>query len=550
MEKYEWFKIWPNYLPYTIDYPQMNIWKLMEISSTLYGSRDAIIYYGNHIKYGEINKAIKNLSLFINSMEICKGDRIGIMMQNSPQFIISFFAIARAGATIVLMSPALDYDTASYILKETGMKLIITTSELAKVPEKLHDEFKIPVICGSLSDYIKKPDIPVPDFIMGNYPTFGTPWNEAIKERTGEISVASNMDDEALIAYTSGTTGIPKGCIHTNKSVIANAIGASIWRRLTSSANELGAAPFFHVTGLAFSMLSPVYSGATVTILTRWNSEAAIQAIEKYKVTHFVSVAPMIVDLLNQKDLAERDFSSMRFIGGGGAAMPKVLAERMEELFHIPFVEGYGMTEAMGQTHINPPEHRKLQCIGIPQFGYDAKIVSTETGKVVKDETGEIVVSGPSLFKGYLNKPEDTEKAFITIEGMKFLRTGDIGYMDDDGSFFVVDRVKRMINRAGFKVWPAEIDSLMLRHPDILEVCTVGTPDPRVGEEVKAYIVLKNSGKDRNINEMEIIAWAKENIGGYKYPHIIEYTDTLPKTASGKIDWKKLQDKERKNQYK
>ncbi|MEM0132427.1 AMP-binding protein [Acidiplasma sp.] len=547
MEHYKWFRIWPNYLPYTIDYPDMNIWKMMEISSMLYGSKDAIIYYGHRIKYSEIYADINNLSLFIISKGIKKGDRVGIMMQNSPQFIISFFAIAGAGATIVLMSPALDYSTASYIAKETGMKMIITTSELIKIPEKLHDELNIIIICGNLRDYIKKPDIPVPEFITAEHKIVGIPWEEAISHKDGKIDPNSEMDDEALIAYTSGTTGIPKGCVHTNKSVIANAIGASVWRRLTSSANELGAAPFFHVTGLAFSMLSPIYSGATITILTRWNSEAAIQAIEKYRVTHFVSVAPMIVDLLNQKDLNKRDFSSIRFIGGGGAAMPKVLAEKMEELFNIPFVEGYGMTEAMGQTHINPPEHRKLQCIGIPQFGYDAKIISPETGKVVENEIGEIVVNGPSIFKGYLNKPEDTENAFISINGKKFLRTGDIGYMDDEGSFFVVDRLKRMINRAGFKVWPAEIDNLMLRHPDILEVCTVGTPDPRVGEEVKAFVVLKESGKNKNISEEEIVAWARENIGGYKYPHMVEFTDSLPKTASGKVDWKKLQDKERNN---
>ena len=547
MEHYKWFRIWPNYLPYTIDYPDMNIWKMMEISSTLYGSKDAIIYYGHRIKYRDIYTDINNLSLFIKSKGIKKGDRVGIMMLNSPQFIISFFAIAGAGATIVLMSPALDYSTASYIAKETGMKMIITTSELIKIPEKLHDELNIIIICGNLRDYIKKSDIPVPEFIAAEHKIVGIPWEEAISHKDGKIDPNSEMDDEALIAYTSGTTGIPKGCVHTNKSVIANAIGASVWRRLTSSANELGAAPFFHVTGLAFSMLSPIYSGATITILTRWNSEAAIQAIEKYRVTHFVSVAPMIVDLLNQKDLNKRDFSSIRFIGGGGAAMPKVLAEKMEELFNIPFVEGYGMTEAMGQTHINPPEHRKLQCIGIPQFGYDAKIISPETGKVVENEIGEIVVNGPSLFKGYLNKPEDTENAFISINGKKFLRTGDIGYMDDEGAFFVVDRLKRMINRAGFKVWPAEIDNLMLRHPDILEVCTVGTPDPRVGEEVKAFVVLKESGKNKNISEEEIVAWARENIGGYKYPHMVEFTDSLPKTASGKVDWKKLQDNERNN---
>ncbi len=545
MENKKWFNIWPYYLPYTIDYPEMDIPRIVEIPSELYRNKDAIIYYGNRIKYKELWRSIRNLSTYINMMGFGKGDRIGLMMQNSPQFIISFFAIARSGATIVLMSPALDIDNAEYITKDTKLKMAITTSELLKVPWEIHNKFDIPVICGSLNDYIKDPDIPVPAFAMTDMDIKGIPWREAIENRPDAGHRESGMDDEALIAYTSGTTGVPKGCVHTNKSVISNAIGASTWRRLTASAVELGAAPFFHVTGLSFSMLSPIYMGATVAILTRWNSEAAIEAIEKYRVTHFVSVTPMIVDLLNQKNLEKRDFSSMRFIGGGGAAMPKVLAEKMESLFHIPFVEGYGMTETMGQTHVNPPEHRKLQCIGIPQFGYDAKIISPETGTPMEEGAGEIVVSGPSLFNGYLNKPLDTKQAFIDIEGKKYLRTGDIGYIDTEGSFFVVDRLKRMVNRAGFKVWPAEVDSLMLKHPDILEACIVGTPDPRNGEEVKAYIVLNESGKNKKISGLEIIEWAKREIGGYKYPRIIEFTQSLPKTATGKVDWRKLQEKEK-----
>ena len=545
MEKKKWFDIWPYYLPFTIDYPEMDIWEMLESPSRLYRNKDALIYYGNRIKYRELWQNVKNLSTYIKMMGFGKGDRIGIMMQNSPQFIISFFAISRSGATIVLMSPALDMETAEYIATDTNLKMVITTAELLKVPWELHEKFNIPVICGLLKDYIKEPDIPVPEFILADLDIKGIPWSEAVENRPDAGNIESGANAEALIAYTSGTTGIPKGCVHTNRSVISNAIGASIWRRLTSSAIELGAAPFFHVTGLSFSMLSPVYSGATIAILTRWNSEAAIEAIEKYRVTHFVSVAPMIVDLLNQKNLEKRDFSSMRFIGGGGAAMPEILAENMEDLFHIPFVEGYGMTETMGQTHINPPEHRKLQCIGIPQFGFDAKIISTETGTPVEEDTGEIVVRGPSLFTGYLNKPLDTMQAFVDIDGQKYLRTGDIGYMDNEGSFFVVDRLKRMINRAGFKVWPAQVDSLMLKHPDILEACVVGTPDPRNGEEVKAYVVLRGQEKNKKISEIEIVEWAKKEIGGYKYPRIVEFIESLPKTATGKVDWRKLQEREK-----
>ncbi len=545
MKNYKWLKIWPYYLPYSIDYPETGIQYILSASANIYNNKDAIIYYGNRIKYGELNKSVKNLASFLSGMKIGKGDRVGLMMQNSPQFIISFFAIANSGATIVLMSPAIDMETARYITGETKIKLIITTAEISKIPFELKREFNIDIICGSLRDYIKNPDIPVPEFMPSNLESQGINWNDAIKTFIPFDIPEAKPDEEALIAYTSGTTGIPKGCVHTNKTVIANAMGASFWRRLTSSTIELAAAPLFHVTGLAFSLLSPIYSGGTVVPLTRWNSETAIQAIEKYRITHFVSVTPMVVDLLNQKDLSKRDFSSIRFIGGGGAAMPETLTEKMENLFKVPFVEGYGMTETMGQTHINPPEHRKFRCIGIPQFGYDAKIIDPENENVINSGVGEIVVHGPSVFKCYLNKPEETEKAFTEIHGIKYLRTGDIGYMDDEGSFFVVDRLKRMINRAGFKVWPAEIDSLMLKHTAIMEVCTVGSPDIRVGEEVKAFIILKEEYRGK-ISPDEIIMWAKLNIGGYKYPHIIEIVESIPRTGTGKMDWKRLQDLERK----
>ncbi|MEM0140370.1 MAG: AMP-binding protein [Ferroplasma sp.] len=549
MENYKWLKIWPAYLPYTIDYPEYGISNILTVPGKFYSNKDAVIFYGNRLKYSYIMESARNLASYISDKNIGKGDRVGLMMQNSPQFIISFFAIAESGATIVLMSPALDLETARYIKNETGLKMIITTSEVSKIPFELNKEFKIPVVCGSLNDYINNPEIPVPDFIKEVHEPEGLNWNGAIKSYFPFDEPASGPDDEALIAYTSGTTGIPRGCIHTNKTVIANAMGASYWRRLTSAAIELAAAPLFHVTGLAFSLLSPIYSGGTVIPLTRWNSEAAIQSIEKFRITHFVSVTPMVIDLLNQKNLGSRDFSSIRFIGGGGAAMPEILTEKIEELFGIPFVEGYGMTEAMGQTHINPPEHRKLKCIGIPQFGYDAKIIDPENGSVLDSGIGEIVVHGPSVFKGYLNKPEETRNAFIKIEGKQFLRTGDIGYMDNEGSFFVVDRLKRMINRAGFKVWPAEIDSLMLKHHAILEACTVGTPDMRVGEEVKAFIVLRPEYRGR-ISPEEIVSWAKTQIGGYKYPHIVEIVESTPKTATGKMDWKKLQDQERNRKEK
>ncbi|MEM3192954.1 MAG: AMP-binding protein, partial [Candidatus Parvarchaeota archaeon] len=210
----------------------------------------------------------------------------------------------------------------------------------------------------------------------------------------------------------------------------------------------------------------------------------------------------------------------------------------------LHFVEGYGMTEMMGQTHVNPTRDRKVGSIGIPQFGVDSKIIDPETlSELRQGEIGEIVFTGPSLFSGYYGNDEETRNAFVELSGKKFLRSGDIGYMDEDGFFFVVDRLKRMINRAGFKVWPLEVENVLYEIPAIKECCVVSTPDNRVGEEVKAFITLK-PGFENNITKDEIIQYCKSRLADYKYPRIIEFTKEIPKTGSGKVDWRSMQEEE------
>lgn len=283
-----------------------------------------------------------------------------------------------------------------------------------------------------------------------------------------------------------------------------------------------------------------------MVLITRWDRRTAIEAIEKYRCTHWVNITTMVVDMLSDPDIANRDLSSLLVIGGGGAPMPAAVAEKLSKLTGLRYIEGYGLTETISQTHLNPPQNPKLQCLGIPDFGVDALIVDIETGKPLPPkEEGEIVVSGPEVFKGYWNKPEETEKAFIEIEGRKYFRTGDLGYMDEDGYFFIVDRIKRMINRSGFKVWPAEVEAVLYKHPAVKEVCVIGVPDERVVEEVKAFIVLNPEYKGK-ITEKEIIEWAKQQMAAYKYPRIVEFVDELPKSGAGKILWRVLQEKERK----
>jgi fatty-acyl-CoA synthase len=344
--------------------------------------------------------------------------------------------------------------------------------------------------------------------------------------------------------YTSGTTGRPKGCIHTHRTLNANLIGSTVWNGITSDSVSLSTLPFFHVTGMEHSMNAPVFTGGTIVLMTRWDRELAAKLVERHRATHWTNISTMVVDLLSNPEIEEHDLSSLQFVGGGGAAMPETVGENLEDLTGIRYAEGYGLSETIAQTHMNPPDRPKLQCLGVPAFDVDSRVVNPETlEEVAPGEEGEIVSSGPQVMRGYWNRPEADEEVFFERDGKRFLRTGDIGTVDEDGYFFMVDRLKRMINVSGYKVWPAEVESMLYKHPAVQEACVIGIPNERSGEAAKAVIVLREEEKG-NINPEEIVEWAKGHMAAYKYPRSVEFIDALPKSGSGKILWRVLQERE------
>jgi fatty-acyl-CoA synthase len=252
----------------------------------------------------------------------------------------------------------------------------------------------------------------------------------------------------------------------------------------------------------------------------------------------------MLVDFLSNPKLEQYDLSSLQVLGGGGAAMPEALAAKLEKKFGLPYIEGYGLSETMAPTHINPPHRPKKQCGGIPIFNTDARIVDVDNfAEKGPNEVGEIIVHGPQVFQGYWKQPEASAQAFVQLDGKRFFRTGDLGYYDEDGYFFITDRLKRMINASGFKVWPAEVEASLYAHPDIQEACVIGMLDGYRGETVKAVVVLKTEAKGRVTGE-QISDWARERMAAFKVPRVVEFVDELPKTATGKILWRKLQEDE------
>ena len=278
--------------------------------------------------------------------------------------------------------------------------------------------------------------------------------------------------------------------------------------------------------------------------MPRWDRELAGRLISQWKVTHWTNIPTMVIDLLASPRFDQYDLSSLVFIGGGGAAMPQAVAQRLFEQFGLRYAEGYGLTETAAPSHNNPADNPKQQCLGIPFLSVDARVVDPDTlQEMPTGEAGEIIIRGPQVFSGYWKRPDATEAAFIDFNGKKFFRSGDLGRVDEDGYFFITDRLKRMINASGFKVWPAEVEALMFKHPAIAEACVISTKDDYRGESVKAVVVLRDAAKGQT-TEQDIIDWCRENMAVYKAPRVVQFVDALPKSGSGKVMWRLLQEKE------
>jgi len=541
------FSYWPPGLPHELTVPQTSLYFNLDVAAARYPERPAIIYYDSVINYAELKRQVDALAGFLQQRcHVAKGDRVALYAQNSPQFVIAYYAILRADAVVVPINPMNLHDELKHIVKDSGSKVIVFDQVLAAnvVPLIASGAFAH-AITVTHSDYLTATtDLPVPETLSAASTVVegATAWADALAVQLVPSVHTAGANDYAVIPYTSGTTGEPKGCTHTHASVMHTAVAAAEWVRLAKDGIALACLPMFHVTGMQNGMNTPIWLGATMVIMTRWDKRCAALLIARYKVTAWTAIPTMLMDFLNQPDLRGEELASLFVLCGGGAAMPKAVAERIESLWGIPYIEGYGMSETMAPTHINPPQAPKAQCLGLPISNTRAIIVDPVTLKPVpRGDAGEILVNGPQVLTGYWNNPAATAAAFVEIDGVRYLRTGDLAFEDEQGYFFMVDRVKRMINASGYKVWPAEVEALLYGHPAVQEACVIGYHDTHRGESVKALVVPR-AGVETDADN--IIAWARGHMAAYKVPHTIEFVDSLPKTATGKVQWRALQEKE------
>jgi fatty-acyl-CoA synthase len=539
-------------MPRTFEVPRVSVYMNLAAAAGKHPDTAAIDYYGRRISYAELQRRADALAGFLQQRcGVRQGDRVLLYLQNSPQFVISYYAILRADAVAVPVNPMnLTEELRHYVEDAETATAVVGQERLNQIAPLLGASRLEKIVLAAYSDYLdQSSDLPVPDFVRAPREPVSDEnlflWADALAAGLTPAAHLAGPDDLATMPYTSGTTGKPKGCMHTHRNVQSTAFAYLQWRGSGDGGTvTLSALPMFHVTGMQAGMNGPLYKGSTIVIMSRWDRDCAGMLIERAQVTNWSAITTMLVDFLSNPKLGQYDLSSLKVLGGGGAAMPEAIARKLEEVIGLPYVEGYGLSETMAPTHINPPQRPKRQCGGIPIFNTDARVLDVESMKEVgPNQVGEIVVHGPQVFQGYWKQPEATAQTFVEHDGKRFFRTGDLGYYDEEGYFFITDRLKRMINASGFKVWPAEVEAMLYAHPDIQEACIIGTQDGYRGETVKAVIVLKKEAKE-NITAQDITEWARSRMAAFKVPRVVEFVSELPKTATGKILWRQLQEEE------
>jgi fatty-acyl-CoA synthase len=540
-----------DHVPRHPSLPATSIYEALEISARRYPHELAIDFYGARITYQELDQRVSRVAGFlVNVLGVCAGDRVLLDMQNSPAFIIAFYAVLRADAVVVPVNPMNLEGELRRLIEDSGARVVLAAQDLeasfaALLHEGVFDHLVLAcysedlpeLVRGTVADFLSAPAVVHSGSIVRTF-------SQALQHPPLARSVERRGEDLAMLVYTSGTTGRPKGCMLSHRAINAQITGLMHWNHWTSEAVVLATAPYFHVTGMCSSMLLPIAVGASIVLLPRWDRSMAMDLIESRRVSHWTSIPTMIVDLLGLEDVQSRDFSSLYMVGGGGTAMPQAVAQHLQELTGLSYQEGWGMTEVCGAIHINPPRAPKSQCLGIPMFDVDTRIVSIDSGEpLLSPGQGEIVARCPSLFSGYWHNPEATAEAFIEIDGRLFLRTGDIGYFDDQGYLFMAERLKRMINVSGYKVWPSEVESLLYHHPSIQEACVISGRAADGREAVKALVVLK-SAANQDLDAERLMSWSRQQMAAYKIPRLVEFVETLPKSATGKIQWRELQNLE------
>ncbi|MGF9963403.1 long-chain-fatty-acid--CoA ligase [Bacillus rhizoplanae] len=538
-----WLKSYPKEIPHTISYDMQPLHVYLQQTASQYPDKKALHFLGKDITFSELDCKVRQFANYLRKLGIEKGDRVAIMLPNCPQGVIGYYGTLLAGGIVVQTNPLYTERELEYQLHDSGAKVILCLDLVFPKVSNVQSSTDIEhVIVTRIADFLPFPKNLLYPFVQKKQTNLVVNVRESENihvwrsiERAGDEVVDVSCDPEedvALLQYTGGTTGFPKGVMLTHKNLVSNTIMGMHWLYNCRKGEEviLGVLPFFHVYGMTAVMNLSIMQAYKMVLVPKFDIKMMLEAIKKHRVTLFPGAPTMYIALLNYPDLHKYDISSISACISGSAPLPVEVQEQFESVTGGKLVEGYGLTESSPVTHGNFLWARRVPgSIGVPWPDTDACIISLETGEALPiGEIGEIVVKGPQVMKGYWNKPEET--AAVLQDG--WLHTGDVGYMDENGFFYVKDRKKDMIVASGFNVYPREVEEVLYEHEKVQEAVVLGVPDPYRGETVKAFVVIKDG---LTCSEEELNEFARKYLAAYKVPKIYEFRKELPKTTVGKI---------------
>jgi long-chain acyl-CoA synthetase len=549
-----WIKFYEAGVPARLNYPDITLGSVLAQTASKFPGHTALLFYGKKITYGELDRLANQFARALTGLGIRKGDRVALMLPNIPQMVIAYYGTLRTGAIAVPTNPLYHEHELEVQLKDSGAETLVAVDMFYPVIAHVlpRTGVKNLVLCG-IKDFLPFPKNllyplkakiekqwvsvkrvpPIYDFL------------DLIKHESGSaVDMPVSPNDIALLQYTGGTTGIPKGAVLTHRNLVVNAVQSRTWLTLRNEGESviLAVIPFFHVYGMTTAMNLGILIGAELLLLPKFHTREVLKNIDKYRPDIFPGIQAMYLAVGNYSKIHKYDLTSLKVaISGAGPLMHEV-QERFERLTKARIVEGYGLSEASPVTHANPIfGKRKVGSIGLPWPDTEARIMDIETGEKVLPvgEPGELVVRGPQVMKGYWNKTQETS---YTLRG-GWLHTGDIAKMDEEGYFYIVERIKDMIKTVGENVYPREVEEVLFTHPKVKDAVVVGIPQEFLGEEIKAYIVLKEG---ETATAGEIIQYCREQLSKFKVPKEVEFRKELPKTLVGKVLRRVLRDEELK----
>ncbi|MBW1642551.1 MAG: AMP-binding protein [Deltaproteobacteria bacterium] len=553
-----WLKYYPEDIPQEVDIPDISVPKLFDDVADKYSSNTALIFYGKKLSYKKLKELTDRFAAALADMGVKKGDTVAMYLLNCPQFIITYFGALKAGAKVTPISPVYTSIEVKHQIEDSEAKTLVCEDILYDNVEQTGFKFDN-VILTNIGDYLPTLKKMFGKSVMGNaYQGLKVPTPKYMEQKgihlfsklvkkypaqAPDVKIDPEKDIVAL-QYSGGTTGLPKAAAITHRNVVAvQAQTRSTWPFLEEGKEtSIGFLGFFHIYGQIVVMLGTLTQGNTLVLYTTPDIDEILSDMERYRVSTFTGV-PMMFEGLKEYDKTSRvDWKRLKVIVCGADTLHETTVNDWERRTGTRIMEGYGMTETTSVSHTSPYNRPKINSFGVPIPNVDAAIIDVVgTEFMPVGEEGELIVSGPNIMQGYWKRPEETKESIIELEGKKWLRTGDLVKMDEEGYFYFIDRKRDLIKYKGYSVFARHVEEVLYSHPQIKAAGVVGVPDPKVGQIIKAYVVLQGEARGK-VSEEEISEFCKQNMAHYKVPKIIEFRGELPKTDVGKVSRRELRE--------